>query len=367
MPVFSIVTSFYNEPIKYIERLYNQILLSGVDWEWVVTNDFSGDDDIEEKLLDLAKKDLRVRKIIQGEKQEIFRNPSLYCRGEFIFHIDGDDLFHPLYLQHAKNWFEKFPDVVCILSGAKYAAENDAVIRFQNDDPLLTPHEKRGVYYPSASYLGRIWRSSVKIDFSKIFPDQKKIIRFNDKFIVDYLSSKGDILFLPRNYMIYTMRANSNSRKERPENEKLLAQNTLEEFNTWMQNNVTWFTKNPYFYTGEISFFEYSLPFQHISWSKEKRKCGVFGFSSNLVVRKLLIELYPDLDIIFDPDGENQKGMQIFIIDDLEEEKKLPNNCEVYYTTGNQIEREEFFKNIAPTRRSNWVLCDENLWVCLHR
>jgi hypothetical protein len=367
MPEFSIVTSFYNEPTDYIQRLYDQILKTGVDWEWIVTDDFSDNQEIDKKLTQISLRDTRVRKIIQSQKREIFKNPSIYCRGKFIFHIDGDDLFHPIYLKQAKKWFEKFPDVVCIISGSCWIRESGSIIRYENDDPFCFPHEKNGLRYPLLNYLGRIWRSEIKLDFSDIFTNQQDIIRFNDRFIVEYLSTRGDILHLPRPYIIYTQRKSSNSNRERNSEEIKLIEKTSYQFESWLEKNRSWFPKNPHFYVGETSFFDQTLAFQHIVWSSERRKCGVFGFSNLPVLRKLLIELYPELDIIFDPTEDLLEGIPIFVVDDLEIENRLPKNTQIYYATKDIHIREDFFENIVTERSTRWVLSEDILWICLYR
>lgn len=367
MPEFSIVTSFYNEDSLYIERLYNQILRTGVDWEWIVTDDYSENREVNEKLSEISSKDSRVRKIVQYEKREIFRNPSLYTRGEFIFHIDGDDLFHPLYLKHTKKWFRKFSDVVCIISGSCWVKENGALIRYGIDDPFCLPHEKNGIRYPSHNYIGRIWRSSCEIDFSEVFSNPKNIIRQNDRYIVEFLSTKGDVLHLPRPYVFYTQRENSNTYRERKQEEELTIENTYIEFDNWLEKNRDWFSKNPYFYTGDVSFSEYILPFHHIMWSVEKRKCGVFGFSNLPVLRKLLIELYPELDINFEPPENILQDMSFFVVYNLDIEKNLPKNKNVYFATSKKEEIDNFYENELNTRNTSWVFSDETLWVCLYR
>jgi glycosyltransferase involved in cell wall biosynthesis len=104
-PIFSVVTSFFDEGKKYVERLYDYISSQSVDWEWIVTDDFSGDTETEFCLRNLAIKDSRVKYQEQKEKREIFRDPQKVATGEFVFHIDADDRVHPSYLLHCEYWF----------------------------------------------------------------------------------------------------------------------------------------------------------------------------------------------------------------------------------------------------------------------
>ena len=366
MPEFSIVTSFFNEPISYIERLYKRICETQVDWEWVVTNDFSQDIEIEIKLEQISKSDSRVRKIVQSEKLEIFRNPSIYCRGEFIFHIDGDDFFHPLYLKHTREWFKKLPEVVCIISGGVWVNETGTCIRYNIDDPFMSPCVKDGIQYPINNYLGRIWRSRCKIDFSQIFENMDDFIRYNDRFIVEYLSTQGDILHLPRPYIHYTIRSTSNTHRQRTDEEKYKIEKTNLEFNNWISKQDLGFSRSPYLFCGTPSIEFISRSIQHIPWTKKPISVGIFGFPQTPVLRRLLSEIYPEFKFIYEPEVDLDQ-IDTFVVDNLDKDLLVPSNKTYYFSTENKTIIEIFFEKILPYRSSRWVLSDNNLWVCIFK
>ncbi|GEK15067.1 glycosyltransferase family 2 protein [Aliivibrio fischeri] len=91
----SIITPSYNS-IEYIDSVYGSICdQSYQNWEWLVTDDFSSDDTFK-FLLELSKKDSRVRVFKNKENSgaAISRNNSIsQSSGDFIAFIDSDDLW----------------------------------------------------------------------------------------------------------------------------------------------------------------------------------------------------------------------------------------------------------------------------------
>lgn len=362
-PKFSIVTSFFGEPKEFVDRLYQSILQTNVDWEWVVTEDFSGSKETEKALSEIARKDKRVKKIKQKSKREIFRNPWLYAKGEFIFHIDGDDDFHPLYLQHCEEWFRKFPDVVCIISGGIWVNEKGCITNFFIDRPFVLPGNRNGTIHPHLNYLGRIWRSSVKIDFTEIFDNQEDIIRFNDRFIVEYLSTKGEILHLPRTYIKYIFRKDSNSNRERTEEEKKIIQKINNQFNSWLERNRKVFSRSTHFCTGEEDFEEEVTPFLNVDWTTEIKKVGVFGFSNLPVKKKLLQELFPEFIFSFEPKEDEIKNLDFLVVSNLEGKIFDFSQKRIYMT----IKFEKNFQNCVKEIRGKyvfmWVANSDFFWI----
>jgi RNA-binding protein YlmH len=70
MSKISIVTSFYCQPPSFVDELYENIKKVNVDWEWIVTDDFSPTPEIDERLTQISNRDVRVRKILQKSKRE---------------------------------------------------------------------------------------------------------------------------------------------------------------------------------------------------------------------------------------------------------------------------------------------------------
>ena len=96
---FSLITSFFNTT-EYVDKLYNSILSQTYqNWEWVVTDDFS-EDSAKDKLLEISKKDSRVKYVDQNFKQEVYYNPHKFSSldSSFVMNIGSDDILYPKIL-----------------------------------------------------------------------------------------------------------------------------------------------------------------------------------------------------------------------------------------------------------------------------
>lgn len=319
-PRFSIVTSFFGDDPSYVYRLYECAKSQNVDWEWIVTDDFSDNPETDKALIEISKKDKRVRRIIQTNKREFYQNPSLYARGEFLFHIDGDDIYHPSYLEHCEVWFDRLPDVSIILSGSKWMKKSGRLERYYLHNPFVD-NISRGSNVNNRlnmNFLGRVWRNNFKIDWDNIFENSTEMIRMNDKYIVNYLSTKGDVLCLPRCYIQYETAKVSNSNKERTEDEKILIKKLDEEFNSWFEYNRPEYTFSTHFCNGENTDFESECyPFLTLPWTKDKLKVGVLGFSKHNFKRKQITQLFSDIDIIFEPNEVESSNINNFVINTI--------------------------------------------------
>jgi hypothetical protein len=349
---FSIVTHFFGENPDYIMRLYNSIKNQGVDWEWIVTDDFSDNPETDKTLLDISNLDPRVKRYVQRFKREMYHNPSIYATGDFIFHIDGDDLVSEKYLENVLYWFRKFPDVVLILSGCRWRDKSGNLRRYL----LHHPFSENKV--PIYSYLGRVWRAKHKIDWTGIFSKPEEMIRKNDHYIVNFLSTRGDILCLPRCFVEYEIGGVSNSTKFRTPEEVEIISRFDEEFSTWFNKSKTYFPWNTYFCTSVDPDFEVDCyPFLSIDWG-ESGKVGVFGFPDRAFKRKLLMELFSDLEIVFEP--ENTEDCDFIVIDGRNCKISLPKNKKIYLLiTGEDDWYQQQLNGLSYT----WFLFNERRWV----
>jgi len=290
-PKFSAVTSFFGEGEAYVKRLYSDLMAQEVDLEWVVTDDFSGDESTEGALRELANNDPSVRYIEQKEKREIYRDPQKYCKGEFVFHIDADDRVHPNYLEHCEFWFGKFPMVNCILCGSEWVHENGRFNRFHyHTQKDLSSQAKH-------NFIGRVWRNGFDYKFTflfkEIFSNYDDIIRMNDMFIVKSFETVGDILCLPRVYIKYEMRATSNSTIERSPVEKEKIERCAREFFTWLYQNLLESPYDPHFFESETDI----IPFLPLKWENEKKSMHYCGGDLPPHRRRKIRELYRDYPI----------------------------------------------------------------------
>ena len=366
-PRFSIVTSFFGDDPSYVYRLYECAKSQNVDWEWIVTDDFSDNPETDKALIEISKKDKRVRRIIQTHKRQFYQNPSLYARGEFVFHIDGDDLYHPSYLEHCQIWFDRLPDVSIILSGSKWVKKSGQLERYYLHNPFITPvhYDKFKNPIISINFLGRIWRNKFKIDWDNIFEDSTEMIRMNDKYIVNYLSTKGDILCLPRCYVQYETHKISNSSKERTEDENILIKKVDNEFYTWFNHNKSEYTFSTYFCNGENTDFEVECyPFLTIPWTKDKLKIGVLGFSEHNFKRKQFTQLFPDIDIKFDPSELEISSINTFVINALDSKIFDIPNGKLFILTNNEENRNFYFDSLRKKgKQTSWFLHDNFCWM----
>jgi hypothetical protein len=366
-PRFSIVSSFFGDDPSYIYRLYECAKAQNVDWEWIVTDDFSDNPETDKALIEISKKDKRVRRIIQTEKLEFYRNPSLYARGEFVFHIDGDDFYHPSYLEHCQTWFDRLPDVSIILSGSKWVKKSGHLERYYLHNPFINNVSRAsdGSYRLNINFLGRIWRNKFKIDWNNVFEDSSEMIRMNDKYIVNYLSTKGDVLCLPRCYIQYETAKISNSSRERTEDEKILINKVDREFNKWYSTTMPNFLFSTHFCNGDNTDFEVECyPFLTLPWTKDKLKVGVFGFSEHKFKRKQLIQLFPDFDITFDPNELESSNISTFVINAMNSKIFDIPNGRLFILTNNEETRNFYFDSLRKKGKSaSWFLYDSFCWI----
>lgn len=286
-PVFSVVTSFFGEGELYIKRLYFDLVKQKVNWEWIVTDDFSGDPKTERYLTELSLLDNRVKYVSQNFKREMFRDPQRFAAGKFVFHIDADDRVHPSYLLHCKYWFKRFPSVICILSGSEWIKENGAFLRF-----AFNRNCELGVTY---NYLGRVWRNGFDFRLEEIFSNSNDIIRCNDKFIVESLETVGDILCLPRAYIRYEVRNTSNSNVERTLEDQVKIKKCEEEFFCWNFNKKIESPYEPYYY----DLISDVIGFLGIEWGSSYGTIQYVGKELPSYKKRKLRELYQDFEIEF--------------------------------------------------------------------
>lgn len=297
--LFSIVTSFYGESQEYVSRLYRSICLQNVNWEWIVTDDFSDNPITLQTLSEISVKDPRVKLVHQREKREIFRNPSIYAQGDYIFHIDGDDDVHPNYLAHCLMWFNRFPRVQCILSSSLFETERGNFGRYA----WLTEENR----FQFETYLGRVWRAGFTFNWAEIFSDPREVIRFNDRFIVKKIECEGDILFLPRIYIRYTMRENSNTSRERTENERESIVRSIQEFELWYEKNKRSAPLDPFFFGLE----KYLLGFFEIDWKFSNGSIHYSGPEIQDFHQKKIQDLFPEFSISFNRFDDTDPDIRI--------------------------------------------------------
>lgn len=352
-PNFSVVTSFFGENPTYVLRLYDSIIKQKVNWEWVVTDDFSDNLQTKETLLEIIKKDSRVKYIEQKYKREIFRDPQKYASGLYVFHIDADDLVHPNYLQHVQYWFDKFPNVKCILSGSEFIDEDGWFHRF-----FIHREEKLKVF---ENYLGRVWRNGYNFDFEKIFTNPEEIIRMNDMFLVRSFEKDGDILCLPRSYIKYEVRKKSNSNINRNQNEINVIDRVKKEFELWVTNTSLESPYEPYFFDMENDV----IPILPLEWNTNIKTIHFQYEIPNYKKRKLR-ELYSDYELSFGEwDKIEDPDYKIFNSLENTNRSKINSKGNIVFCDAEDNNTFEFYKNELHQKGKgfNWFKLWDYCWI----
>lgn len=200
---FTIVTSFY-EGSKFVLNLYDKIKSQTyTNWEWIVTDDFSSDN-AKELLLEIAKKDRKVKYIEQSSKKQMFYNPQIFCKdAEIIVQADQDDYPLPKALEVYHHFFTKFPDTIAITCCGNCFKDTGEWMNFHSPNFINANNMTCG----HLTYL-RAWRNNPNIEYD-FNPGNWMRYYYNDLSILCTLEEQGKILNLPRNLYYYNYRDDS--------------------------------------------------------------------------------------------------------------------------------------------------------------
>jgi glycosyltransferase involved in cell wall biosynthesis len=218
--LFSVNTTFYKAE-KYIESVYNGIKeQTYTNWEWIVTDDFSGDGS-KEKLLEIAKNDKRVRYVEQEYKKQMFWNPQQFCNGDVVITMDSDDKLYPKAFEVYHRMFLKYPELVLITTDSNHHNEvgeflNNKYLRYDHINSLFDRtlklykdrEEKRHTFQSQGQCWGdlRAFKNMAGLDFN---PGNKWKYHANDHVTVCLVEERGKVLSLPRTLYYYNVREDS--------------------------------------------------------------------------------------------------------------------------------------------------------------
>ena len=112
---FTIYTPFFNY-LDTADDLFESVINQTYDnWEWLITDDFSGGDDVRKKLNEFQNRDARIRVIESKWKKQYYYNiPVEHSTGDIMVKLDSDDIPSVKLLEVYKYNYEKFPDVISI-------------------------------------------------------------------------------------------------------------------------------------------------------------------------------------------------------------------------------------------------------------
>lgn len=204
----SIVTSYYN-CAKYIDEQSASILSQTYEnWEWIIADDFSSDETAS-KLIELQRKDNRIRLIKLKAKKEIWWNPQIYASGDIVCPIDGDDVILPKTFEKIVYYFSKFPDAILLHFNAnKYhqilpQSKSQYLDKFidnvyisKDNNSFLEGFEKLNPNRTGIFGYLRIFRNLPNLKFK--VHDDKEFCSSNDGQWILTLEEKGRTLTIPR-------------------------------------------------------------------------------------------------------------------------------------------------------------------------
>jgi glycosyltransferase involved in cell wall biosynthesis len=112
---FTLYTSFYNYLDTADDLCTSIINQTYTNWEWIITDDFSDNPEVIQKLKQLQLRDKRIKLIeTKWKKQYYYNFPIEHSTGEIIVKLDSDDTLSPKLLEVYKYNYEKFPEVISI-------------------------------------------------------------------------------------------------------------------------------------------------------------------------------------------------------------------------------------------------------------
>lgn len=207
---FSISTSFYKRSDK-VQHLYQQILdQTYTNWEWIVTDDFSEENNAEQLLKEICDKDPRVKYYNQSRKKECFYNPQRGASGDIIVMLDSDDYAFPKLLEVYHNFLSKHPEVMGISCLSQTIDKYGQFVEIQGGGNFKSGQAPTFNYTP----MSRAFRN--------IYPEfDNGVMKWyqNDTNIVRHMEYLGKWFYLPRTLCEYYYSPDTISRSLRSDEE----------------------------------------------------------------------------------------------------------------------------------------------------
>lgn len=298
---FTIFTSFHNYLETFDELVESVFSQTYSNWEWIVSDDFSENTEVIEKLKQLELSSSKIKLVLPQFKKQFYWNPPISeSNGDIFMVLDSDDKMHPKLLEVYKHNFDKFPEVQMI--------STNSILRWGNINGKL--HSFRIINYGekcnfieklnsatwSEYHIGdcRAWRNNISI-----FDPEHKWKHCAEDVCKTLINEEiGKLLYLPRTLHTYAHRENSISKLKVNDydllNEPLLM---VEESNK--RKNRKYYNSIEDYYD---RVFNHTTPFYLSSLNYENDSCSVLYIDKYLNARKIesLKSLYFDHDLCFD-------------------------------------------------------------------
>jgi len=140
-PEISVIMSVYNTPPAFLEASISSILSQSFeDFEFIVVDDASSDDDVKRVLDVYAVKDARLKVLRNRENLGLTRslNRALQiARGRYVARQDSDDVSLPDRLEKQVLFMRHRPDIVLLGTRGYIIDEDDRIIG--RWEPALVP------------------------------------------------------------------------------------------------------------------------------------------------------------------------------------------------------------------------------------
>jgi glycosyltransferase involved in cell wall biosynthesis len=216
---FTIFTGFYEFLDTFDDLVEGVFSQTYTNWEWLVSDDFSSNPEVCQKLEQLAQSSHKVKIVEPSFKKQFYWNPPVeYALGDIFMVCDSDDKMHPRLLEVYKHNFEKFPQVQLISCNS--AIFNDTVRGSLRATRHINYGKNCNSYqsYKDLSYEYnwgdcRAWRNNI----AKFCEDDTWKYCAEDALKITVAEEKGKILYIPRVLCSYAHRRDSISHEPRKE------------------------------------------------------------------------------------------------------------------------------------------------------
>lgn len=325
----SIVTSYYNSE-SFIDEQSDSILSQSYqNWEWIICDDFSTDS-TKKKLMDLAKKDPRIRLVEPRYKKEIWWNPQTYATGDIVCPIDGDDKILPGTFEKIVHYFDSFPDVVLLHFNAnKYnnilPTGKDSLTDYFHDNvyisrdniSFLDAFER--LHFGRSSIFGylRIFRNLPELKFP-VHQDGDACSSNDGQWLL-MLEERGKSLAIPRT--TYLARQHVQSENFRNWNIRGEAQLITDAQKRREGKDLEMPRISDYF--NEIYVAAESTYLSQLNWESERKRVCFFNFGYSERQKRKMKELFFDHDLFFDSQDRSYDYSFIRIKQDTDSDSVL--------------------------------------------
>ena len=123
----SIITPYYNTEELFVETFVSLQAQSLQNWEWVIVDDGSTDEESIKRLASVAAKDERIKVIRQtnagpgAARNAAFHNTS----GRYVCLLDSDDMVEPTYLEKCTWFLDSNPEFAFCNSFSVFCGEQE--------------------------------------------------------------------------------------------------------------------------------------------------------------------------------------------------------------------------------------------------